>query len=61
MSCEFFLDTLDQCCSIALRARRAYELSNEESVPRTRATDGDAVYSQLGMVAISRCPRRSGV
>ena len=61
MSCEFFLDALDQCHSIAIRARRAYELLNEGSVPRTRATDGEALYSQLGVVAISRCPRRSGV
>jgi hypothetical protein len=57
MSCEIFLDTLDQ----RIRARRAYELLNEGSVPRTRATDGDALYGQLGVVAISRCPRRSGV
>jgi hypothetical protein len=39
MSCEFFLDTLDQCYSIAIRARRAYELLNEGFVPRTCATD----------------------
>ena len=61
MSCEFFLDTLDQCYSIAIRVRRAYELVNEGPVPRTRATDGEALYSQLGVVAVSRCPRRSGV
>jgi len=62
MSCEFFLDTLDQRYPIAIRARRAHdELLNEESVPRTRATDSDCFYSQLGVVAISRCPRRSGV
>ena len=43
MSCEIFLDTLDQRYSIAIRARRAYELLNEGSVPRTRATDGDSL------------------
>ena len=40
MSCEFVLDTLDQCYSIAIRARRAWEWF----VPRTRATDGNALY-----------------
>ena len=42
MSCEFFLDTLDQCYSIAIRARRAYELLNEEVHAPHRATDGEA-------------------